>query len=771
MSNSDFDNEMDRYFNDPEYRRQKASKDNSGHSGYKNWFSFNWNKNDFVKWTTIAGGITVILFTGFLIFLFSGLPSVSELENPQTAIASEVKSRDGVVLDRFYTENRTYVPYEDISPHAINALIATEDHRFYEHWGIDMIRTLSVPWHLLNGRIQGGSTITQQLARNLYKKIGREFSIIRKLREMITAIEIEGNYTKREIIEMYLNTVEFPNSAFGIQSAAYTHYGKTAKELTAPEAATLIGSLKGVYLYNPRINPENAISRRNTVLMLLNERGFLDNTAYNQLLEQPLQLDYHPPSKAGTESRYFGQYVRQQIEGWAEENGYNLNTDGLTIYTTIDSRYQKYAQQAVETKLDSLQSIFVDEWTSSNGEFMDIFWQRYPQFLPSFIRETDRFKNGFSKYDTDQSSVVMEKLRADEAFVDSVKRAKMRLEAGFVGIDPKTGEILCWIGGSDYGDVQFDHVYQSERQAGSTFKPFVYTVAIDNGYMPYHRFSKYPRKFVQKSGRVWAPKDPSVPEGPDMLPLRQGLARSLNNVTVGLLPEIAGAPNTNRVEDLMPAAQKIKQMAENMGIDLSDERVFPSIALGTAEVSLLELTSAYTTFANQGVHIEPFAITRIEDKSGNVIKEYQPEFQQEAISPETAYIMIDMMRGVIRGGEDYYGTGVRLQSTYNIRQDIAGKTGTTQNAADNWFMGMTPHIVMGAWVGGADRRIRFPETSRTGQGAHTALPMVGRFMNLASSDPDAPWSYEAFEPPAGFVMPREGAGNNGNNTGTGRIDW
>lgn len=772
MSNSDFDNEMDRYFNDPDYRRQKASKGNSGHSNYKDWFSFNWNKNNFIKGITIFGGIVVIVFTGFLIFLFSGLPSVTELENPQTAIASEVKSRDGVVLNRFYTENRTYVPYEDISPHAINALIATEDHRFFEHWGIDMIRTLSVPWHLINGRIQGGSTITQQLARNLYKKIGREFSIIRKLREMITAIEIESNYTKREIIEMYLNTVEFPNSAFGIQSAAYTHFGKSAKELTAPEAATLIGSLKGVYLYNPRANPDNAIARRNTVLMLLNERGFLDDNAYTQLLEQSLELDYHPPSQAGRESKYFGQYVKQQIEGWAEENGYNLNTDGLTIYTTIDSRFQKYAQQAVETKLDSLQSIFEDEWTSSNGEFMDIFWQRYPQFLPSFIRETDRFKNGFSKYDTDQSSVVMEKLMADEAFVDSVKRARMRLEAGFVGIDPKTGEILTWIGGSNYGDVQFDHVYQSERQTGSTFKPFVYTVAIDNGYMPYHRFSKHPHEFVQKNGTVWDPRDPSIPEGPDMVPLRQGLARSLNNVTVGLLPEISGAPDTKQLEDLMPAARKIKQMAENMGIDLSDEPTYPSIALGTAEVSLLELTSAYTTFANQGVHIEPIAITRIEDKTGNVIKEYQPEFQQEAISPETAYIMIDMMRGVIRGGEDYYGTGVRLQSRYNVRQDIAGKTGTTQNAADNWFVGMTPHIVMGAWVGGADRTIRFPETSRTGQGARTALPMVGQFMNLVTSDPDAPWSYEAFEPPAGFVMPQEGAGNNGgNNTGTGRIDW
>lgn len=775
MSNSDFDNEMDRYFNDPEYRHQKAQEgDKEGNSGSNRYF-FAGLDIDFsnpYKWIGIGGGILVIFFTGFLIYLFTGLPSIQELENPQTAIASEVKSRDGMVLDRFYDENRTYTPYEDISPNVINALIATEDHRFYNHWGVDMVRTMAVPWHLLNGRVQGGSTITQQLARNLYKKIGREFSIIRKLREMITAIEIEDNYTKREIIEMYLNTVEFPNSAFGIQSAARTHYGKTAKELTAPEAATLIGSLKGVYLYNPRINPENATARRNTVLMQLNKRGFLSESEYTQLVSQPITLDYQPPSKTRRESKYFGQYVRQQVEDWAEENGYNLNTDGLTIYTTIDSRLQKYAQQAVETKLDSLQAVFEDEWTSSNGDYMNLFWNRYPRFLPSFIEETDRYKNGFSKYDTDQRSVVMEKLMADEAFVDSVKRARMRLEAGFVGIDPKSGHVLCWIGGSNYGNVQFDHVTQSKRQPGSTFKPFVYTVAIDNGYMPYHRFSNEPHVYHQKNGNTWRLRNFGGSSG-GMVPLREGLARSLNNVTISLLPEIAGAPGTNQLEDLIPAARKIKQMAQNMGINLDGVEPYPSLALGTADVSLFELVSAYTTFANEGVHIEPIAVTRIEDKAGNVVKEYQSEFQQEVISSETAYIMIDLMRGVVNGGEGYYGTGVRLRSSYNVKQDIAGKTGTTQNAADTWFVGLTPHLVMGAWVGGSDRRIRFPVTSRTGQGARTALPMVGRFINLASSDPEAPWSYEPFEPPAGFVMPSERTEptNNGNNTGTGRIDW
>ncbi|MGM0545689.1 MAG: penicillin-binding protein 1A [Bacteroidota bacterium] len=765
MSNSNYDNDMDRYFNDPNYRRKKANERNGNGNGQTFTFSKIW------RWIGIAAGIIILLITGFTIFLVQGLPSIQELENPKTAVASELKSRDGVVLDRYYTENRTYVPIEQISPYVVDALVATEDHRFYTHWGIDMVRTLAIPWHLINGRVQGGSTITQQLARNLYKKIGRDFSIIRKFREMITAVQIEHNYTKREIIEMYLNTVEFPNSAYGIESAARTHYDKPASDLTISEAATLVGSLQMVYIYNPRVNPDNARNRRNTVLFLLNQRGFISNAVYDNLKEEPIVLDYRPPSKAGQENRYFGYYVRKQVDDWLSENGYNLNTDGLTIYTTIDSRLQRHAEQALRTKLDSLQTLYEKEWTSNDGEYMDEFWEKYPSFLQAFIRRTDRYKNAFSKLDTDQESVVFDTLMADSAFVDSVKRAETRLEAGFVGIDPNNGSVLAWVGGSNYGNVQFDHVYQSRRQAGSTFKPFVYTVAIDNGYKPYHKFSKFPSVFYDRSGNAWKPKDPQVPDGPEMVPLRQALARSLNNVTIRLLPELAGAPGTNKLEELEPAARKIKQMASNLGVDMSLTPAYPSISLGTAEVSLLEMVSAYTTFANQGVHIEPITVTRIEDKEGNVIKEYHPEYQEEVISPETAYMMIDMMRGVIRGGDGYHGTGVRLRNVYNVRQDVAGKTGTTQNSADNWFMAMMPHMTMGAWVGGENRMIRFPEDTYIGQGARSALPIVGEFINAASSDPEAPWSYEAFESPPGFVMPQDPDSAEENDTGTGRINW
>jgi len=759
---NNFDKE--RYFSDPEYRN-KIKQQRGVNRIPKNLKIGFW----------ITFGAIILFALGFSIYLFHGLPSIQELENPETAIASVVKSRDDVVLDRYFVENRTWVRYENISQNVIDALVATEDHRFYDHWGMDMFRTLAIPYHILRGAPQGGSTISQQLARNLYRKIGRDFSVTRKLREMITAIQIEHNYTKREIIEMYLNTVEFSNSAFGIESAAQTHFSKPASDLNLPEAATMVGVLKAVSAYNPRFNPERSQARRNVVLSQMMKRGFIDEEVYENLSGEPIVLNYNPPSKSGRESRYFGEYVRLRVQDWAKDNGYDLYSDGLTIYTTIDSRLQRHAERAVREKLDSLQVIFEGEWTDRDGEYMNNFWEEHPRFLREWIRETNRYKNGFARFDTKQESVVFDSLYANEAFIDSVKKAKTKLQASFTAIDPNNGSILAWIGGGDFGNKQFDHVYQSRRQAGSTFKPFVYAIAIDNGYMPYHKFSKYPSKFIDRSGRVWAPKDPSVPEGPEMVSIREGLASSLNNVTVRLLPEIAGSPGTNRLEDLDPAARKIKEMAQNFGINMNGTRAYPSIALGTAEVSLLELVSAYTTFANKGVHIEPIAITRIEDKEGNVLVEYFSEMTQEVISAETAYIMIDLMRGVIRGGKDYHGTGVRLRNVYNVGQDVAGKTGTTQNSADNWFVAMMPHIVMGAWVGGEDRRIRFPNSNGVGQGARSALPIVGQFINYATSDDETTWDYSAFEPPPGFVIPENpemaGQESRGKDEKKGNIGW
>lgn len=765
----------ERYFEDAEYRRSLAKNPSLNHSSATDSKSSKQvlTKKESLILTGFLSVLLVVVIT-YIFQLFQGLPSIQELENPKTAIASEVRSRDGVILDRYFVENRTWVSIEEISPHIVNALIATEDRRFYSHWGLDLQRILVLPYYWIQGKPQGGSTITQQLARNLYKKIGRDFSVTRKLKEMITAVQIERNYTKREILEMYLNTVEYSNSAFGIEAASRIHFNKPARDITITEAATLIGSLQAVYAYNPRLFPERSASRRNIVLSLMRDSGIVTEEMYQSLSAEPIALDYRPPSKAGRESRYFGEYVRLKVQKWAEENGYDIYSDGLTIYTTIDSRLQFHAERAVAEKADSLQKIFEAEWTSPGGEYMDKLWKEYPLFLYSFIRESDRYKNAFSEYNTDKEAVVFDSLFADTAFIATLKRERTRLQASFVAIDPSNGNIRAWVGGRDFGSKQFDHVSQSRRQTGSTFKPFVYAVAIDNGYMPYHRFSKFPTSFMDRSGNIWDPRDEVVPEGPEFVTLRQALARSMNNVTVRLLPEIAGVPGTNKLHELDPAARKIKEMAINMGIDLRNTPAYPSIALGTAEASLLEMVSAYTTFANSGVHIEPVAITRIEDKEGNILVEYFPEYRQEVISPETAYLMIDMMRGVIRGGDGFFGTGVRLRNVYNITQDIAGKTGTTQNSADNWFVAMTPQLVMGSWIGGEDRRIRFPENTFIGQGARAALPIVGTFMNYAMKDPEAGWRYDAFEPPPGFIMPVAPEGprsDQGFDESRGRIGW
>lgn len=756
MSQSkDHNDDIDRYLNDPEYRHRKLQEKKSQSSNSPK-IAMRQKLDDsnkpilpiLLKWTGFLLLGSLAGFIIFFLFLIQGLPSIDELENPQTDVASFVMSRDGEVLDKYFTENRTYVRYEDISPHVIDALIAVEDHRFYQHWGIDVIRTAAVPYHLMRGNIQGGSTITQQLARNLYKKIGREVTVIRKLREMITAIQIERNYTKKEIIEMYLNTVEYSNSSFGIEAAAFTHYGKSARDLDINESATLVGCLNAVTAYNPRTNPERSTRRRNIVLSQMMRRGFISQEEFEHNVSSPIVLNYNPPFTARRTSRYFGEYVRLQVQKWAEENGYDLFRDGLVIYTTVDSRMQTIAESVVASQVDSLQRIFEREWTSPGGSFMNRYFERFPGFLDQFIEETDEYKNGFFGRKT--RIEVLDSLKRDREFIERVKRNRMRLQGSFVALDPRNGHVLAWVGGTDYSRYQFDYVFMSRRQAGSTFKPFVYAVAIDNGYKPYHRFSRFPISFIDRQNRAWEPKDATVSPGPEMVSLREGLSRSLNNVTVRLLPELAGAPGTNRLEDLMPAGRKIAEMARNLGVNRSPLHTLPSIALGTSEVTLLEMTSGYATFANQGVYIEPISITRIEDKAGNVLVEYFPQNRQEVISPETAYIMIDMMRGVIRGGDWGSGTGVRLRGM-GVTQDIAGKTGTSQNSADNWFIATTPQITMGAWVGGEDYRIQFPENTFIGQGARTALPIVGHFIMNNIRYNRRSWSMEGFEQPAGFV--------------------
>lgn len=751
------DNDIDRYFSDPEYRKSKSrvapNKRKPAQSGQKR------PKLSLrpIPWKWIAGGFSALLLFAvlFIWYLSLGLPSIDELENPRTDVASLIKSREGIVIDKFFYENRTTVPIEEISPNVVNALIATEDHRFYSHWGVDMKRMASLPFYFIQGKFQGGSTIAMQLARNLYQKIGREVNVTRKLREMITAVQIERNYTKEEILEMYLNTVEFSNSSFGIEAAAYTHFGKKASELTVPEAAVLIGGLKGIYMYNPRVRPERSLNRRNTVLDLMHQHGYITEMERDAYKSEPITLDYHPPFRAGRESRYFGEYIRSQLSDWLSQNGYDLFSDGLVIYTTIDGRMQRHAETALQARVDSLQPIFQREWTSRGGSYMDLYWKRFPDFLDSFIKETQAYREGLNDAVTPKQ--LLDSLKMNEAFVDSVKRVRTRLEAGFVAIEPSTGHILAWVGGTNFGSVQYDHVNQMKRQPGSTFKPFVYAVAVDNGYSPYYKLSIMPKRFSSRQSQPWSPSDASTPAGLTSVPMHAALARSYNNATVNLLPLLAGNPETDNLEDLEPAARKIVAMAKNVGIK-SPLNPYPAIALGTEDVSLLEMTTAYATFASGGLYNEPLAILRIEDKDGNVLREFFPREQREAISPETAYTVVDMLRGSVQGADAgdgvRRGTAVRLANQFGVRQDIAGKTGTTQNSADNWFIAMTPGIVMGAWVGGDDRRTRFPERTALGEGARMALPIVGEFIFRCTRDKEIAWSYDAFEPPDGYIPPQ-----------------
>ncbi|AXJ01527.1 penicillin-binding protein 1A [Cyclonatronum proteinivorum] len=785
MSDSNL-NDDERYLNDPEYRerirkqfvlksdRSNASKGDKSPSSKKTKHAV--PRRSVPKMLVgIFGGIILVSLIGlaiFISFLVQGLPSIEELENPRTDVASFVLSRDGVVLDSYFVENRRYVTIDEISPHTINALIATEDHRFFDHWGIDMRRTLAIPYHVLRGAPQGGSTITQQLARNLYRSIGREVSVIRKLREMITAIQIERNYTKAEIIEMYLNTVEFSNSAFGIEAAARTHFNKPALELNVEESATLIGTLQAVSFFNPRLNPQNAQRRRNIVLMQMNRHGFLTDDDFTSLVAAPIALDYQRPRQATRQSRYFGEYVRLQVSRWAEENGYDLFRDGLVIRTTIDAHMQRHAERVVEQKVDSLQTIFVNVWGGDNGpdRFMPRYQEQFPHHIDGFLMESGEFQQLIREEGLSREQ-ALQRLRQNRELTHRILRSRMRLESGFVAIEPGTGHVLAWVGGTDFSTIQRDNVSQLRRQAGSTFKPFVYALAIDNGYMPYHEFSRFPVSFRDRSGNVWAPNDIRIAPGPEYVSMRESIARSLNNVTVRMLPELAGAPGTDNLEDLFPAARQIADMARNMGIRSRMEAV-PAIALGTAEVNLLELVNSYATFANNGVYMDPLVIMRIEDREGNVLFEAPPQMQQEVMSPLTAYTMIDMMRGVISGGEWGHGTGIRFRNM-GIRQDVAGKTGTTNRAVDTWFVSVFPHVVAGSWVGGEDARIRFPQGSVLGQGARTALPIVAEWALRVINDDNGNWSFDAFTQPPGFVPdpPRDQRPQPQDSDNRGRVDW
>ncbi len=688
------DAELDKFFNDPKHRNKILKKKSAKRK---------------INWLLVVG-VTAALLTAFGIYIFSGLPSLRDLENPRPQLATKIFSADGELIGKFFIENRIETDIDSLPPYLIDALISTEDRKFYEHWGVDLDRFIKamVKNIMKMSFKEGASTITQQLARNLYelksRREGQLDKAVRKLREWITAIQIEKRFTKKEILELYLNVSYFGKSSFGIEAAARTYFNKKAKDLTLPEAALFVALLKSPRDYDPVRNYENAVKRRNLVMHNMVVTGKLSKEEYEKLKEQPIVLATEHNSAFESDAPYFLEYIRKQMQGMSSKYGYDLYRDGLNIYTTLDLRMQRIANEVAKKHLEEYQKIFDKHWS----------WKKNKDLLTDILdKAIKRSKQYRAAKDKEEKAKVYNRLKSSKSFVDSVKKEATKVEIGFVVLDPKNGHILAMVGGSNLKFGRgLNHVTGIKRQPGSAFKPFVYTTAMENGYFP--AYTLLNQKFDYNG---WSPKN-SGDNYSGYETMRWGLAHSVNVMTGRMT-----------ISDIAPPKQVVK-IAQRMGIH-SHLDPFPSIALGTSEVTPLEITAAYGTFANDGVHVEPISILKIEDNNGILIDEFKPEYVQ-AISPQTASIMANMMEDVVNSGT---GMGVRRYFQY----PAAGKTGTTQNYSDAWFVGYTPELVAGVWVGFDDHRVKF--TDWYGQGAKAALPVWAMFMEAAYKELNLPVTY------------------------------
>lgn len=700
--------QMKKYFSDPAYRTELLKK----------------GKGFFHKFRFYFFGI-VILFLLLMVvygkYIVSGLPSLEELENPRPELATKVYSIDGEVLGTFFlTKNRSYVGYNQIPQSVIDALISIEDKNFYDHWGVTPWRFIRAMFkNLLYLRLkEGASTITQQLARNLYGLQNLNETTFdkatRKLREFITSVQIEKNFTKKEILEMYLNTIFFGRGAYGISAASAVFYDKKVEELTVGESAMLIAILNGPNYYDPIRHPERARLRRDLVLALMVNEGRLSQVQADNIKAEPLSFSTNEVEGPLGIASHFVEYIRQQMRDKADKYGFNIYKDGLSVYTTLDSRMQKYANRAVEEHLAEKQQRFNLIWD----------WNKKPVVLEKIVDRAARQSTEYRRSENKDS--VATYLKNNPAFIDSIKKVWQSIEVGFVAIDPKTGGIRAMVGGRNFRSFRYglNHVTQIRRQPGSAFKPFVYTVAIDNGYPPSYELLNQPITVMMEDGTEWRPRNFEGDVGGKST-LRNALTNSLNLVTIRVIMDIV-------------TRDQVVTYAKRMGIK-SPIPPYYSIALGTALVTPLEMTSAFGVFANEGVHVEPNSILRIEDKDGNVVEDNLPE-KKEVLSKETAYIMTDMMQDVVN-----IGSGARIRNYFHY--PAAGKTGTTQDYADAWFVGYTPQLVAGIWVGFDDQAVNF--NSADGQGGRAAAPLFGRFMKYVYEDKTIPVTQAYFKVPNG----------------------
>lgn len=678
----------------------------------------------------------ILLLINFRII--GNMPSMEELENPRAALASEVIAEDGTILGKYYQVDRSSSDYNEISKNVVNALIATEDERFYDHSGIDARSTIAIPFYLMVGKKRGSSTITQQLALNLQAdNSGKQRAsnpVVRgfqKLQEWLIAIKLERNFTKKEIITLYLNTVAFGDNVYGIENGARTFFSKDAAHLSIEEAATLVGMLKGNTIFNPRRNPAASLGRRNTVIEQMEKNGYITAAEANTAKSKPIVLRYNKIDHNKGLAPYFREVLRDELKGWCQQHKkadgseYSLYRDGLKIYTTINPRMQLYAEEAVAKHLKDLQKVFSAQNNIKTGSA----WKRWQSYLDRYVKESDRYKGmkedeaseeeiekafktptkmkvfawrSFTETDLNEIDTVMTPL-------DSIRYMRAVLQAGFMAMDPESGEVKAWVGGPDFRYFKNDHVSKTRRQVGSTFKPFLYCFAIMNGMSPNTMLPNEPITIGD-----WTLTRNSEGSVGGSITMAGALARSLNLVSAYLIKQLG--------------AKAFADFAKNKIGFSSDIPPYPSIALGTPEISLYEMLQAYTMFPGRGFISKPIYITRIEDRNGNILETFAPE-KREVISENEAYTMVKMMEGVVGPG----GTGARMRFRYKMEGEIAGKTGTTNDNTDGWFMGYTPQLLAGAWVGCENNFLRF-NTTAVGQGANTGLPIWAYFFQKVYAD-------------------------------------
>ena len=724
----------------------------------------------FIFWLLFTSGVISIYGVFYLasIGYFGEMPDFRQLENPKTNFASEIISSDNKVLGKYYfNDNRTPIEYEDINPETINALIAIEDERFYSHPGIDLKATLRAIV-FLNQR-GGASTITQQLARQLFVGVrSRNIfqAITQKIKEWVIAVRLEKQYTKEEILTMYLNIYDFGYYGDGIKSASNIYFSKEPMDLKVEESAMLIGMLQNSSLYDPIRRPEITKNRRNLVLMQMSKNNYITKKEEDSLRTLPLTLDYTPQSHRQGLATYFRSYLRGFMKDWTSKNfkndstKYNLYVDGLKIYTTINSKMQKYAEESVEEHMINLQKeFFIQNDTLSTAPFLDLEEDEEETIMKRAMRRSERWRksklSGMTNEEIEESfnkavdmTVFSWNGDVDTIMspIDSIRYYKHFLRAGMMSMNPKNGHVMAWVGGINYRHFQYDHVMLSKRQIGSTFKPFLYATAIDQlklspcDMLPDLIHCIEPYKYGNPE--PWCPTNSSDKYG-GMRTLSNALANSKNTISAQLIDKVGPRP--------------VADLARNLGVSSNIPNV-PAIALGTPDLSVYEMVGAYGAFANKGIYVEPVMVTKIEDKNGTIVYQSKPN-TKDVISEESSYVTLKLLEGVTK-----FGSGARLRHNiaedernyvynnvvtgypYEFKNDIAGKTGTTQNQSDGWFIGMVPNLVTGVWVGGEDRSIHFKEIAY-GQGATMSLPIWGLFMNKCYADEELNVSKDPFPEP------------------------